>query len=275
LHSASKPLKFRPKGGRCPVRWPHTIPGAISLSRELSLPGPWARYMAPTCTSRSQRTDRADGHGGTAPIYIYIVEIRPKNEKAMNSTKDKSAMRQTAKACRAEAALQLGEDGIKSFLETFAKNWGDIFGADSVVAGYWPMSGEMDVRPALVLLDRVGCLTALPEVVEKNRPLRFRAWVPGEDLIEGAHGTAHPLVSAPPMRPDVVLVPLLSFDRKGYRLGWGGGYYDRTLEALRKSGNVVAVGAAYGAQEVDEVPHDEFDQTLNWIITEKEAIKIK
>jgi len=193
----------------------------------------------------------------------------------MNANPDKTAMRQAAKARRAEAALGLGEDGIKSFLETFAKNWGDIFGADSVVAGYWPMAGEMDVRPALVLLDRVGCLTALPEVVEKGRPLRFRAWVPGEDLVEGPHGTAHPLVTAPPMRPDVVLVPLLSFDRAGYRLGWGGGYYDRTLEALRKSGNVVAVGAAYSAQEVDQVPKDAFDQVLDWVITEKEAIKIK
>lgn len=193
----------------------------------------------------------------------------------MNCTNEKSAMRQTAKARRAEAVLGLGEDGIKSFLEIFARNWGDIFGADSVVAGYWPMAGEMDVRPVLVLLDRVGCLTALPEVVEKNRPLRFRAWVPGEDLIEGAHGTAHPLVSAPLMRPDVVLVPLLSFDRAGCRLGWGGGYYDRTLEALRKSGNTVAVGAAYSAQEVDAVPHDALDQALDWVITEKEAIKIK
>lgn len=192
----------------------------------------------------------------------------------MNFRDDKIAMRKTAKAARAKASLKLGEDGIKSFLETFAKNWGEIFGADSVVAGYWPMGGEMDVRPALVLLDRVGCLTALPEVVEKNRPLRFRSWVPGEELIEGDHGTAHPLVSSPVMRPDVVLVPLLAFDKNGYRLGWGGGYYDRTLEHLRKSGDLVAVGAAYGAQEVDHVPHDELDQTLNWIITEDKAIKI-
>jgi len=193
----------------------------------------------------------------------------------MNSFDDKATMRQSAKAVRAEAALKLGEDGIKSFLETFAKNWGDVFGADSVVGGYWPMAGEMDVRPALVLLGRVGCLTVLPEVVEKNRPLRFRAWVPGEDLEEGPHGTAHPLVSAPVMRPDVVIVPLLSFDRAGYRLGWGGGYYDRTLQVLRKTGDVVAVGAAYGAQEVEQVPRDEFDQALDWVITEKEAIKIK
>ena len=206
-----------------------------------------------------------------APPPISLMKAFP----SMNSFDDKTAMRKTAKARRAEAALKLGEDGIKSFLETFARNWGDIFGADSVVGGYWPMAGEMDVRPALVLLERVGCLTALPEVVEKNRPLRFRAWVPGEVLEEGQHGTAHPPVSSPVMRPDVVIVPLLSFDRDGYRLGWGGGYYDRTLEGLRKSGEVVAVGAAYGAQEVDQVPRDEFDQALDWIITENEAIKIK
>ncbi len=188
---------------------------------------------------------------------------------------DKSAQRESAKARRAEAALKLGEDGPKGFLETFATHWGDVFGEDGVIAGYWPIKGEMDVRPALVLLDRLDCTTALPVVSEQDRPLSFRAWAPGEMLEEGAHGTAHPLGTAPLIRPDVVIVPLLAFDRSGYRLGWGGGYYDRTLEVLRKTGNLVAVGAAYGAQECEGVPFDEWDQPLDWVLTEKEAIKIK
>lgn len=192
----------------------------------------------------------------------------------MNSDPVKEAQRTAAKARRAEARLKLGDEGIEKFLITFATNWGAVFGKDSVVAGYWPIKSEMDVRPALVLLQRVGCLTALPEVVDKARPLRFRAWVPDDPLEEGAHGTAHPLVDAPLMRPDVVLVPLLAFDRAGHRLGWGGGYYDRTLEILRKSGDLVAVGCAYSAQEVDAVAAEPHDQLLDWIITEQEAIKI-
>lgn len=193
----------------------------------------------------------------------------------MNAEPDKEALRQVAKARRAEARLKLGEQGIEQFLITFAKSWGAVFGKDSVVAGYWPIKSEMDVRPALVLLHRVGCITTLPEVVDKSRPLRFRAWVPGEPLEEGAHGTAHPLVEAPLMRPDVVLVPMLAFDRAGRRVGWGGGYYDRTLEVLRKTGDLVAVGCAYSAQEVDAVAAEPHDQQLDWIITEQEAIEIK
>ncbi len=82
-----------------------------------------------------------------------------------------------------------------------------------------------------------------------------------------AHSYANPKI-------DAVLVPLLAFDKRGYRLGWGGGYYDRTLELLRKTGSVTAIGVAYAAQEVDAVPFDTYDQPVDWIITEQQALKI-
>ena len=200
----------------------------------------------------------------------------------MSPALDKHNLRTQAKARRDEAAKALGDEGVRGFFEHLLGAWsqasalfGDAPGGDrAILAGYWPFGSEMDVRPALVALDRTGVLMTLPEVVAKERPLRFRAWRPNEPLVEGDHRTFHPLKTAPLMRPDVVLVPLLAFDREGYRLGWGGGYYDRTLELLRKTGDCVAIGVAYSAQEVDEVPRDAYDQPVDWIITEQQAIKI-
>lgn len=196
----------------------------------------------------------------------------------MTVTHDKHELRKTAKARRDAAAHDAGDDGLKAFFQNLFETWSDITapfdGPQAIVAGYWPFESEMDVRPPLVALHNTGQTLCLPEVVEKDRPLRFRAWSPDEPLVEGDHGTFHPLSTAPLMRPDVVLVPLLAFDARGYRIGWGGGYYDRTLDVLRKTGPVAAVGVAYAAQEVDEVPTDDYDQPLDWIITDKQARKL-
>ena len=196
----------------------------------------------------------------------------------MREISPKDHLRVRAKDLRAEAAEALGDDGVRGFFENLLKTWTAASAAyedEPILAGYWPMSTEMDVRPALVALDRIGVLMTLPEVAGKDRPLRFRAWSPDEALVEGDHGTFHPTSDAPLMRPDVLLVPMLAFDRRGYRIGWGGGYYDRTIEVLRKVGGCTAIGVAYGVQEVDEVPTDEYDQRLDWIITEQEAIEIQ
>ncbi len=195
----------------------------------------------------------------------------------MTSSSFKHILREQAKIRRGAAAGALGDDGTRCFFENLIQTWNRVietFDGEVVLAGYWPMGTEMDVRPVLVALDRIGVLLSLPEVAAKHRPLRFRAWAPDEALVEGDHGTFHPLSSAPLMRPDVVLVPLLAYDRRGYRIGWGGGYYDRTLELLRKTGACTAIGVAYSAQEVDEVPVDDYDQPLDWVITERAAIKI-
>jgi len=196
----------------------------------------------------------------------------------MTLSSPKHALREHAKTVRAAAAAGLGDDGVRGFFEHLLQTWTKVaagYGDEVMLAGYWPMGTEMDARPALVALDRMGVQISLPEVAAKNRPLRFRAWRPDEPLVEGDHGTFHPLNDAPLMRPDVVLVPMLAFDRRGYRVGWGGGYYDRTLELLRKTGDCTAIGVAYSAQCVDEVPTDAYDQRLDWIITEQEAMEIK
>ncbi|MGC2854470.1 5-formyltetrahydrofolate cyclo-ligase [Novispirillum sp. DQ9] len=144
----------------------------------------------------------------------------------------------------------------------------------AVVAGYWPMRGEIDVLPLLGALAGRGQVTALPAVVGRREPLEFRRWAPGDVLEDGLYGTRHPVASAGVVRPVCLLVPLLAFDRRGIRLGYGGGFYDRTLAALRADGPVVAVGVAYAGQEVEALPVEPHDERLDWVVTEKEVIRI-
>lgn len=146
--------------------------------------------------------------------------------------------------------------------------------AGAVVAGYWPMRGEIDVLPLLAALAERGQVTALPAVIERKAPLVFRRWATGDPLEDGLYGTRHPVAAAEEVRPVCLLVPLLAFDRRGIRLGYGGGFYDRTLAALRASGPVVAVGIAYAGQEVESLPAEDHDERLDWVVTEKEVIRI-
>ncbi|MEO1551476.1 MAG: 5-formyltetrahydrofolate cyclo-ligase, partial [Pseudomonadota bacterium] len=135
------------------------------------------------------------------------------------------------------------------------------------LSAYWPMRSELDPRPALQALHARGWSLCLPVVVGKGQALQFRAWHPGADLVAGAYGAMIPAQDRACV-PDVVLAPLLAFDAQGYRLGYGGGFYDRTLEALRDQGQVRAYGLAYSAQLVGAVPREATDQPLDGVITE-------
>lgn len=137
------------------------------------------------------------------------------------------------------------------------------------VAGYHPMGNEADILPALSTLAAAGHATALPVVTGRAWPLVFRLWRPGHPLVPGAFRIMEPMGDAPLVQPDIVLVPLLAFDRAGYRLGYGGGFYDRTLEVLRAEAPTLAVGIGYAGQGVDKLPIDAYDQKLDWIVTEQ------
>ena len=135
-----------------------------------------------------------------------------------------------------------------------------------IVAGYWPIAGEVDVRPLLERLLCLGCRTALP-VIEKNNALKFRIWTPRLKLEKGPHSTQQPPAGTPQVRPDVILVPLLAFDSSGFRLGFGAGYYDRTLSLLRmrRKRKIVAIGIAFADQEISRVPRHRHDVALDLI----------
>ena len=133
------------------------------------------------------------------------------------------------------------------------------------LAGYMPMRTEMDPLPAMAA--HQGAV-GVPVIIAPATPLRFRAWGPGVAMVEGAFGALIP-AEGPWVQPQVVIVPLLAFDARGFRLGYGGGFYDRTLAGLRALGPVLAVGYAFAAQEVAEVPIDGFDQRLDAVVTEQ------
>ena len=142
-----------------------------------------------------------------------------------------------------------------------------------IVSGFFPFKSEISVLPLLARLHREGWLVAMPVVVGEGLPLLFRSWSPGEALARGVWGIPVPAEDNAELEPDVLLVPMLAFDRRGYRLGYGGGYYDRTLLKLRAVKSIIAIGVAYAAQETPEVPREDFDQALDYIMTEKETFK--
>ena len=138
-----------------------------------------------------------------------------------------------------------------------------------ILSGYWPMRGEVDPLPAMAAHDGPLCLPVVPG---RAMPLVFRAWRPGDPLDAGSFGIHHPPESAPVLVPQVLIVPLAAFDRSGQRIGYGGGYYDRTLAALRAAGPVTAIGLAFASQEIAAIPVGPFDQPLDMIVTDREII---
>ena len=151
------------------------------------------------------------------------------------------------------------------------------FSRFNVVSAYCPMGGELEPAPVLrAILDfNVGRARAcLPVAVDRNSPLKFRLWRPEEALVGDAFGIPSPPASSPDVTPDLVIAPLLGFDRNGVRLGQGAGHYDRTLAMLRKAGPVFMLGLAFSGQEVEAVPAESHDQRLDAILTESEFIEV-
>ncbi|MCC6001764.1 MAG: 5-formyltetrahydrofolate cyclo-ligase [Pararhodobacter sp.] len=136
--------------------------------------------------------------------------------------------------------------------------------AGAPLAGYMPMRTEIDPLPAMASHEGpVG----VPVIVARGQALAFHRWTPDCPLVEGPFGARVP-ADGVPLVPRVLIVPLLAFDARGYRLGYGGGFYDRTLAALRAAGPVTALGFAYAAQEIPDLPIDDFDQRLDAVVTE-------
>lgn len=173
-------------------------------------------------------------------------------------TERKAAARAAAFACR-KAAFAAGQGQAAELLA-------DVLAAQAgrPLSGYMPMRTEIDPLPAMAAHQGpVG----VPVIIARATPLRFREWTPGCALVPGEFGAAIPAEGAW-IEPEVLIVPLLAFDAQGYRLGYGGGFYDRTLQALRARRPTLAVGFAFAAQEVDAVPIDATDQRLDMIVTE-------
>ncbi len=142
----------------------------------------------------------------------------------------------------------------------------------SVVSIFLPIRDEPDTLPLIAALSAQGFHTALPVTVSREAPLIFRQWRPGDPSRAGAMKIREPAASAQSVEPDLLFVPLACFDRRGHRIGFGAGHYDRTLAALRARRPVTAVGVAYSAAQAAEIPDEPHDQRLDFVLTERELI---
>ena len=186
----------------------------------------------------------------------------------MSSAISKAVLRKQA-AARRDAAFAAGPVAALS-LSAWAPR-GVVERPGLIVSGYWPFRSEIDPRPLMQRFAKAGATLALPVTPAKgaDAPLRFLRWDPEDLLHPSAFGVQEPHPSKAAADPDILLVPLLAFDRAGGRLGYGAGHYDRTLERLRAIKPVLAVGLAFAAQEVEAVPMDAHDQRLDAILTER------
>lgn len=147
--------------------------------------------------------------------------------------------------------------------------------APGVVSGYVAIGDELDPAPVLDAARRRGHTVAMPVMVGRDKPLEFRAWAPGDPLVERVWGIREPAESCPAVDPDVLFVPLLAFDAAGNRLGYGGGFYDRSLSYLRAKKTIIAIGLAFDEQRVDEVPHLDTDERLDYVLTPSVLIEVR
>lgn len=185
----------------------------------------------------------------------------------MSAEARKNALRVAAMQAR-KAAFQDGDPaaGAARLLEVLGE------ARDRDIAGYMPMRSEIDPLPAMAALaceNRIG----VPVIPGKAVPLVFHRWTPDAAMRAGTFGARVP-ETAQEMTPDILIVPLVAFDRRGGRLGYGGGYYDRTLEMLRARRKTLAIGFAWAAQEIDDLPQEPTDQPLDMVVTEREMIHI-
>lgn len=170
---------------------------------------------------------------------------------------DKDVLREAMRRRRQGCDPELGTALVTHVLAAAAPP------AEAIVAGYWPIRREIDPRPLLTELSQRGHRIVLPVTPPLGNPLIFKEWKRNVPLRAGRFGTHEP--EGEELVPDWLLVPLLAFDRRGFRLGYGGGYYDRTLVSLPRA---TAIGCAYGCQEIPAVPTGPHDQRLSAVATE-------
>jgi 5-formyltetrahydrofolate cyclo-ligase len=190
----------------------------------------------------------------SAPRGGAVVLAKPGSTALLDRKQElRARARRTREECDPAAAALLTEHVLK-----FMRDRPGV-----IVGAYWPIGAELDIKPLLFALHRRRHTIALPVTPAKGEPLTFRRWRPGTELVKEKAGTWRP--EGPEAVPDILLVPLLAFDARGRRLGYGAGYYDSTIESLP---GVFTLGIAYAAQEVDEVPAGPHDKALDAIATE-------
>ena len=183
---------------------------------------------------------------------------------------DKSALRVRMRGLRRRLAAERPDAAERAAAGAPLETWPPF----ACFGFYYPQGSELDPTPLALRLAAHGAAPALPVAEDRSSALEFRSWDPTAGLVEDAFGIPSPPPSAALATPQIVIAPLLAFDRQGGRLGQGGGHYDRTLANLRRMKSVFVVGLAYAGQEVEEIPMEPHDQRLDAILTEAGYIEV-
>jgi len=190
---------------------------------------------------------------------------------ADDTQSDKAQLRTAALAKRDALPAAERQQGA----ETITREFPLSIKQGTIVSGFMPMRSEINPLPLMRKLAAQGAQLALPVIQGRGKPLLMRAWSFGAPLEARQWGIKEPTDDAPVVDPDVLLVPLACFDRAGHRVGYGAGYFDKTIRALRAKKSVTAVGLAFAVQEIARVPATEFDEPLDLVLTEREVIDLR
>jgi 5-formyltetrahydrofolate cyclo-ligase len=176
--------------------------------------------------------------------------------------------RELREAAIARRDLMPPDDRVRAARKIAASAFPVAVPEGAIVSGFSPIQTEFNPLPLMRVLAKAGARFALPKVMGRGKPLSLRAWNFGEPLVSGVWGIREPGPEAPEVAPDILLVPFAAFDRAGYRIGYGAGYYDMTLAGLRAKKKIVAIGIGFALQEVEKVPVEAHDERLDYILTE-------
>jgi 5-formyltetrahydrofolate cyclo-ligase len=184
----------------------------------------------------------------------------------------KAAIREDARARRDAMPADVRAEAAQSIA---ARPFPVAVAPGSTVSGFMPLKSEINPLPLMRALAHAGARLALPVVSGRGKPLTMRAYAFGDTLAAGVWGIREPQPDAPEILPDILLVPLLAFARNGHRIGYGAGYYDMTIAALRAKKSICAVGVAFAAQEMASLPVTPRDARLDLVLTEREVIDFR
>jgi len=185
---------------------------------------------------------------------------------------DKEPLRRDAMARRAAMLPEVRGAAAEAIA---ARSFPVAIPPGAIVSGFMPLASEINPLPLMQKLTGQGARLALPAIAGRGKPLIMRAWEFGAPLERGQWGIREPTPDAAEVEPDILLVPLLAFDRAGHRIGYGAGYYDLTIARLRARKPVTVVGLAFAIQEVAAVPATARDSRLDLVLTEREVIDLR
>jgi 5-formyltetrahydrofolate cyclo-ligase len=193
-------------------------------------------------------------------------------EKSSPPAQIKAELRRAAQAHRDALPAEMRKAAAQAIA---ARAFPLAIAPDTIVSGFMPLKSEINPLPLMRKLADAGATLALPVVVSLGKPLIMRSWQWGGPLVPGVWGIREPAPDAPEVQPDILLVPLLAFDRSGHRIGYGAGYYDLTIAQLRANKPIIALGIAFAAQEIETVPRTARDAQLDLVLTENETIDLR